>query len=540
MDWMKKYGRIMIKKSFCLWLMIMFLWIGHLFGQQENEVLQETVRVVNVEVPVRVYYKGKPVDNLTKNDFKLFEGRKRQDIHGFILKRKKIKVQKLELNAEQVQTRMGRYFVLVFRITHYNKYIKEGLDYIFETVLNESDQLLVFANDRTVFFKSLSDKMDVKTKLDRILHDVSLEARKKMLMYLVEIEKEVNKHKFEMTLRSGRGGYHVMISRYLKKFLDIWKIYKKKYLIPDINKYYNFARFLKTIDKEKWVINFYQFEVFPDIIISSDSMRLIMQLIGQWQVSGNQELSSFSRILSRQIIEIEKELSVARDFPSEEVAKIFHNVDTTFHSIFMKTTLGTLMQDMEYREVASELESSLRAITNRTGGKLVVSNKLDKALDRISEVEDVYYMLTYAPKDPDNVGKIKVKLNNRKYKLVYSPNLRTGFLSQFLEEKQIKRKPVKIEDLKFKKGKLMFGISDFFWHKKEGGMLSIRIRVKDQQGNSVFDQKKNIKATQKKINIALNISGLKKGEYNVVVDVNDLFTKMSSTQLLKTTISNQP
>ncbi len=532
----------MIKKSFCLGLMIMFLWIGHLFGQQD-EVLQESVRVVNVEVPVRVYYQGKPVDNLTKNDFKLYEGRKLQDIHGFILKRKKIKTQEMELDAEQVQTLMGRYFVLVFRITHYNRYIKEGLDYIFETVLNESDQLLVFANDRTEFFKSLADRASVKAKLDRILHDVSLKARTKMLMYLKEIENLVNKHKFEMSLRSaGRGGgsIHLVVEEYLRKFLEVWKIYKKKYLIPDINKYYNFARFIKNIDKEKWVINFYQFEVFPDIIISSDSMLRIQRLIGGWQVSENQELTSFSRILSRQMIEIEKELSVARDFPSEEVAKIFHNVDTTFHSIFMKTTLGTLLHDVEYREIASELESSLRAITDLTGGELVISNKLDTALDRISEVEDVYYMLTYAPKNPDKVGKIKVKLKNRKYKLVYSPNLRSGFLGQFLEEKQIKRKPIKIQDLNFKKDKLLFVISDFFWNKKEGGALSIRIRINDPQGKSVFDQKKTIKATQKKINIALNIRGLKKGDYNVVVDVNDLFTKMSSTQLLKTTISNQP
>jgi len=71
----------MIKKSLCLGLMIVFLWNGHLFGQQENEVLKETVRVVNVEVPVRVRYRGKPVDNLTKNDFKLYESGKLQDIH---------------------------------------------------------------------------------------------------------------------------------------------------------------------------------------------------------------------------------------------------------------------------------------------------------------------------------------------------------------------------------------------------------------------------------------------------------------------------
>lgn len=529
-----------MKKMVFLWLCVgIFSGIFLYARQQEDEMLKERVRVVNVEVPVRVYFKGKPVDNLTKNDFKLYEGGKRQEIHGFILKRKKIKLQELELNAEQAQVPKGRYFTLVFRITHYNDYIKKGLDHVFDTILNESDRLLVFVNDRSVYFKNLGDKESVKSRLDQLLRDVSLAARNKLVLYLKQIENLVDKHKFDKSGVTGKiVSEHWVIHDYLRDFLKVWKEYKKKHLIPDINKYYNFARFLKNINLEKWVINFYQFELFPNIILSSESMRYIRRKIGEWQVSENQEVVTGSRILTRQLAEIEKELSVAKDFPADEVAKIFHNVDATFHSIFIRTSLSALHEDIEYLQIASELENSLRAITDRTGGELVVSNKLDLALDKISEVEDVYYVLTYAPRDPDKVGKIKVKLKNRKFKLVYSPNLRTGYLSQFLKEKEVKAKPVKIQNLKFKKGRLMFVISDFFWNKKDGGALSIRIRINNHQGNSVFDQKKSIKATRKTINIALNIKGLKSGDYDVVVDVNDLFTKMSSTELLKTTISN--
>jgi hypothetical protein len=533
----------MIKKSYCLWLVIIFLWGGSLFGWQEEEILQETVRVVNVEVPVRVHYRGKPVDNLTKNDFKLFEKGKQQDIHGFILKRKKINVQELKLNAEQVMTRKQRFFVLVFRFTHYNDDIKKGLDYIFDTILTDTDQLLVFANDRSAYFEFLNDKPSVKTKVAKILHDVSRKARTRLLMHLKKVEREVEKHKFELKLINAERGsmdLHFMIYNYLEKFLNIWRNYKKKYLIPDINKYYNFAQFLKKIKKEKWVIDFYQFEVFPDILINSESMRRIRRLIGAWQASDNPELITFSRLIFRRLTEIEMELSVAKDFPSDEVAKIFHNVDTTFHSVFMKTTFSTLLQDAEYREVASELENSLRAITKRTGGKLVVSNKLDKALDRISKVEDIYYILTYAPANPDKVGRIKVKLKNPKYKLIYSPNLRTGYLGQYLEEKQPRRKPINIEDLRLKKGRLMFNVSDFYMDKEDGGILRIHIRIEDQQGKSVFDQKKIIKATRKsiQINIDLNIKDPKNGEYNIVVDITDLYTTIRDTQFLKTTISN--
>ena len=58
---------------------------------QENEVtVTESVRVVNVEVPVRVFLKGSPVDNLTRASFKIFEDGKPQKIHGFYIRRRKL------------------------------------------------------------------------------------------------------------------------------------------------------------------------------------------------------------------------------------------------------------------------------------------------------------------------------------------------------------------------------------------------------------------------------------------------------------------
>jgi hypothetical protein len=208
-----------MRKSILLSLSIgIFLGI-FLLGQQENEVLKESVRVVNVEVPVRVYFKSQSVDNLTKADFKLFEGGKRQEIHGFILRRKKIKAQGLELNAEQVRVPKPRYFTLVFRITHYNDYLKKGLDHIFDTLLQESDQLLVFVNDQSAFFENLADKEMVKSKLDQLLRDVSLEARNKLLLYLKQIEGMVDKYKFDRTTSEKIVSEHWYIHDYLRDFL---------------------------------------------------------------------------------------------------------------------------------------------------------------------------------------------------------------------------------------------------------------------------------------------------------------------------------
>ena len=131
--------------------MVLFFFLLHfglfVFCQQEKELLRESVEVVNVEVPVRVYYKGKLVDDLTRADFKLYENRKLQEIKGFICKRKKIKVQEVEMTAEQKKTLAPRYFTLVFRIQYFNDDLKHvEIDHL-------SWFLFPLNRNKTIFFK---------------------------------------------------------------------------------------------------------------------------------------------------------------------------------------------------------------------------------------------------------------------------------------------------------------------------------------------------------------------------------------------------
>ena len=57
----------------------------------EYKPIIEKVTVTNIEVPVRVLYKNKPVTTLSKDDFIVYEDNKKMEINGFFLKRKKLK-----------------------------------------------------------------------------------------------------------------------------------------------------------------------------------------------------------------------------------------------------------------------------------------------------------------------------------------------------------------------------------------------------------------------------------------------------------------
>jgi hypothetical protein len=530
-----------VKKAIPILLTIFLLNISFLWPQ-EDEVIKETVDVVNIEVPVRVYYKGKPVDNLTINDFKLYEGKKLQKINSFLLKRKKIKIQQMELTAEQKEAMAPRYFVLVFRLTHFQDDFKKGLDYIFNSILLENDQLMIFVNNRSTFFRNLEDKNQIKGRIEALIETESKKKRDQMMVYLKQVEKELDITRFRMEIRDrddSRSQKHYQINSFLTKYLQVWNDYKKRYLIPNIDNYFYFSKHLEKIKLDKWVINFYQMELFPKILLTGDIIRRIRRFIGDWQVSTNPELVTFSRIISRQLIEVEQALAIAKDFPAEEVSKLFYKANATFHSIFVRTTIPSLSQDLQYKQVASDLENSLREITKRTGGTLITSNKLEKALDTISDEEDIYYILTYAPENPDQVGKLKIKVKKKRHKLIYDNSIRAGFIKEF-EAKKVRKGPaVKIDDMTFQNKKLAIIISNFYIGKsKKGqvGKLNIRIRIKNRQDIDIFDQNKNLTAKQNKIKLSLNFSGIGSGKYNIVVDVKDEFTEKTATDILQVVI----
>jgi len=520
-------------------IFIILLLLFPVLDSQQDQPVKEKIDVVNVEVPVRVHYKGRPVDNLTKDDFKIFEGKKLQTINGFFIKRKKIGTLTIRTKSGQDQTLPGRYFVLIFQTTDYNDDFKKGLDYLFNEIISESDQLLVIVNKKTQSFHNLEEKNLVREDIDKMITKESHYDRLSMFQYIKQIEQELNMAKFETEIRrsgssSGRGDTpHYTIRAFLTKYLMIWNDYKTRYLIPDIEQYHQFSRLLEKINREKWVINFYQMELFPRIIMPSDTRRILRNLIGQWQISTTQEMVTFARIINKLLTDIDRAQKVSNDFPSEEVSRIFSRVNAIHHSVFIRTNIPSLVQDTDYIRMANDLEANLNEICKKCGGILVNTKKVDLALDAISKEQDIYYLLTYAPKNPDELGKIKVKVNKRRHRVIYDKSLRTGLLPRETKLEVVEGPPVQIKKASFIDKTLTLTLTDFYMKKDLGGKLNIRIRIKNRQDITVFDQSKDLNAKQKEISLSLNFGGIGKGKYDIVIDVKDLFTQKTDSDIIQ-------
>ncbi len=388
---------------------------GHSAQEKEHEPIVEEVTVTNVEVPVRVLYKGTPVTDLTKDDFTIYENKKKMNINGFFQKRKTVKVTGTTEVIRESKPVKPRTFVLVFSITDFNEHLVKAVDHLFENILRTNDRLLLLANDKTLEYPNLEKKEAIKSQLMAELKEQSQRARHRLLKYINQVETHLNMQDFKEAIGlSGGGGQKKdlkdriqPIVSFLERYLITWIDYRNKYLTPRVDRFYYFSRYLEGLKGDKWVFSFYQFDLFPKICMTSQIMDRLRLLASNLIESREAGASSIGKRMNTFLNQLLVELNVNKTFPVEEVSKLFYKVDATFHSFFIKSLMKSGLDDLEYQEVASDIERTLKEITDITGGQNITSNNLVESIETVSELEDVYYILTYAPKDPKKAGKLK-------------------------------------------------------------------------------------------------------------------------------------
>jgi hypothetical protein len=498
---------------------------------QEQERIVEKVTVTNVEVPVRVLLKGKPVTDLTKDDFLLYENKKKMQINGFYKISKTLSITQTGEAAPAART-----FVLVFNVSSYNDYFEKALNHLFANILQPSDRVLVFANDKTREYPNLKAKEKIKAQLIADLKEEGMKAKRRLLEYINRVETYMNVHDFRRKVlerRGDRGSTRPteMMINFMKKYYLTWSEYQQRFLVPKTDRFYYFARYLEKLKGQKWVLNFYQFEFFPRIRPGSQAWDRIRDLATELINSGNPTFTAQGNQMFNLINKINSELVLNARFPKDEISKLFYKVDATFHSFFIKSTSTAFMQDIEYNEVSSEVEYILKSITDITGGKNINSTDLVKSLETVKEVEDVYYVLTYIPKNPKKSGKLNIKVKKgRKYKTLFDDNFRADWISGYFNklERNVKTPDIKIKNFSFKDKILAFTVADFMMAKIEGktaGRMKIRIRLTDSNNTSLFDQAKILTAHKTEMKISLPVfKKIKKGEYNILLDAQDMVT----------------
>ncbi|NIM14077.1 MAG: hypothetical protein GTO45_18700 [Candidatus Aminicenantes bacterium] len=492
----------------------------------EHERIVEEVEVINVEIPVRVFYKKKPVKGLKKSDFKLYVDGEERPINGFYEVRKKLDPQ--AQSPEYVER--DRLFVLIFNVSSSSRDLEKGMQYFFKQVLRPNDRLMVLTNN--VFLQERLVE-DPQKELEKLLKILKLEARKttfklssleSSLRYLAsELKYELK----DLGLRSPESA----IQRFLTNYKDYYSEFKTIFFNPPEEQYIKVAEYLKHQQVEKWVIHFYQIPQFPQLKISGGELYKAID-----------DYFKGRRMHNPYVIDIQGKMGIPSDTNFiQQINKIFLNTGATFHTLLLKSLMSEYFEEYDYRPVSTDSEHIFRQVTQLTNGKVMASNNMEKFVKSISQKEDVYYVLTYAPKKDSrtnkNKGKINVVVTHKKYhkaRTTYDNQQRARYLRKIIRKVKKEVPHIRIQGMELQDGILSTLISGVLLAQDpEGkrGKILLSVKLLNQNAVLISSTQKAFISKNGNFSLAIRLPGLKKGNYNLMLEVHDLNTGRNDLEL---------
>jgi VWFA-related protein len=348
-----------------------FVLAAAAFGRQ----LAHEVRVVNIEVPVRVFKGTAFVDNLKVEDFEVFENGVRQVVDGVYLVRK-ASVERRE-GAPGRAPSVRRTFVLLFEMTEFQAELERSLAFFFENVLLPEDELIVFTP-----MKSYTMKRETLAKLtraetrDQLLGKLRRDILQGSSEYLGLI-RELGK------VMGGAASVEEKLMAYrqtLDRLESLREVDEKGLL--------EFARLLKSRDGQKIAFLFYQKEVVPKI-----DYRELMTMMNDPETTFTYlELFDFHKRDAR--------------FNVEAVKRAFSDSSISVHFLFITKTSPLRTEitaqnptGMDLVEQSEDIYSAFREIAAATGGLTDSSFRADTAFRRAVDAAETYYLVYYKPAD---------------------------------------------------------------------------------------------------------------------------------------------
>ena len=380
--------------------------------------IQEEALVINVEVPVRVYTGNIFVDNLTIEDFEIYEDGKLQKTEAVYLIKKKSIERREEKKRFTPQT--SRHFYLWFEISEYMPRISEAIRYFFDNVFFPGDNLVIVTPLKAYSLKGqalemsageeIADQLIGMLRRDATIGNAEYRAALRDLREIINIiEAEAGddiKPNFQDIEDSAPNFFNVgsleevvqMYSTVVTKVENLRRLDRQKLL--------DFAKILKDKEGQKHIFLFYEREFLPQI-----SPNTLTTFMSQYQGSSLQhDLTSLFQTYHR---------DTSMDL--EKVKQAFADSSLSIHFLFLKKLKdhrpGLMMQ-----ERSEDIYRVFNQMAQATGGITESSANPAFAFKRAVEAFENYYLLYYSPENYRRDGKFKkieVRIKNKKYKITH-------------------------------------------------------------------------------------------------------------------------
>jgi len=380
----------MIKKTNLF--IVLLIYISLFFSAQE---IQHEAIVVNIEVPVRVFKGNKFIDNLTIDDFEVYEDGKLQKIEAvYLIKKANIEREDIKIDKEKAKKlfspQLSRQFVLIFEIRDFFPKVEEAIWYFFDKVIIPGDKLIVATPTKTYNFKEDSWEVVSKTEIASQLIE---KLRRDAFIRPLDWADLDDYTEDEDTFGVVTGTQEAYMSQ---RYID------EKRLIA-------IAEYLKKLPGQKNVFLFLQQE-----LISFPMPSPVSAISSIW--AGLDYLNYMSMVASYNTIVPKK------------IKKAFSDSSILFNFLYLKDM--SYIKDMGFDSSVSMLDmfdttigmySTFKDLSQVTGGITQATTNAAASFKHAVDASENYYLLYYSPQDYKSDGifrKIKVKVKNKNYRVI--------------------------------------------------------------------------------------------------------------------------
>ncbi len=373
---------------------------------------------INIKIPVRVFDGNQFVDNLTIDDFEIYENDIRRNINALVLT-EKAQIVRQDLK-QQVKPNLSRHFCFLFQITDYNPRISEGMTYFFDNIFQPGDSIMLITPLKQY---SLSSKaLEIKSRED-LVKDIINVIRRDTLSGSAEYNSAITDlRRIVSSISSASGGQQTVYQTSIDTTQSTSYTNPLDQLLPNYREtleklenmrivneesFLSFASHFKSLPGQRIAFLFYQREFRPEL--DSTTMNRL--------ISNNQD----NQALLNQIQDLFQVYYRDVNMNVDRMKQVFADASVMINLLFFNKTPEQI-PGVYMREQSEDLYQIFSELAQSTGGIVNSAQNPAAALKQVSDTADKCYILYYSSPMSDIQSRfknVKVVVKGAKYRVLH-------------------------------------------------------------------------------------------------------------------------
>jgi hypothetical protein len=472
---------------------------------------------IEFQLPVRLFDGGHPVPLPSKKNLQL------------IINNEPRRITSVQYQQKSIGTtpELGRYFILSFQITEFNKKIKKRISYLITEILNNRDTLIIISPRNIYQYQTYANKDRMIRDIHSILDRDFSKYQKGRRAAEKNLKTKINRlNQVYQRARQSRGPFLETVG-FLNTFPTEFFTYYRYFLSPVIDKYKQVIKKLQTMEGQRWCIHFHDHKIYNLFFNTAAITGMIYGYINSWPWRNE----ALRKALFGKLIQFRKQLSITTFYLEDSLMNVILSGDINFNIVFFLNSKEIASKIS--RQLVSNIEGLLRRVARNSGGLAVYAKNDLKGMKTIKDHRDHFYNLGFSFNHKIEQKNIQILIKHQNQSDIYHRNLfEADEIESMLDHHQEKK--VNISNFEISKRSIHFMVRSFQLNPIHNtseifGLLRIKIQILDSKQTVVFESKKTLRAIKKELGVSLSVPGQYHGTFKLYISVVDLLANSQSS-----------